>query len=302
MKLRFVASVSHEIRAPLNGITGVVDLLSRSGLNDEQTTWVSDARTSTHQLRQLTDDIPDLSYMEESRFPLLPAVFDLSETIRSAVRAAQGAAQAKGLSLELLMRDGPCPVIGDAQRLTQIVNNLVYNAIKFTAHGSVRVHVEWLQANMSDGNVEVVLSVSDSGRGIAPDALNSIFEPFRQGDDTIKRDFGGTGLGLALCRELSEAMGGSIRVASRPSHGSVFTVVLMLQHAAGDAVAADAPPRHTMRAPSGSKAGASWWSTTTASTKSCWHSGWQRPARRSTRPLTAPKACVRRVPSCSMPS
>lgn len=245
VKLRFVASVSHEICTPLNGITGMVDLLSRSSLNDEQTTWVSDVRTSTHQLRQLTDDILDLSYLKDSRFPLLPAVFDLSETIRSAVRAAQGAAQAKGLSLELLMRDGPCPVIGDARRLTQIVNNLVYNAIKFTAHGSVRVHVEWLQANVSDGNVEVVLSVSDTGRGITPQQIGGIFEPFQQGDETINRDFGGTGLGLALCRELSEAMGGSIRVASRPDHGSVFTVVLMLQRTAGDAVAADAPPETT---------------------------------------------------------
>jgi CheY-like chemotaxis protein/two-component sensor histidine kinase len=198
-------------------------------------------KTSTRQLRQLTDDILDLSHLKDSRFPLAPAVFDLSETIRSAVRAAQGAAQAKGLSLELLMRDGPCTVIGDARRLTQIVNNLVYNAIKFTAHGSVRVHVEWRQANVSDGNVEVVLSVADTGRGITPQQIGGIFEPFQQGDETINRDFGGTGLGLALCRELSEAMGGSIRVASRPGHGSVFTVVVMLQRAAGDEVAADSP-------------------------------------------------------------
>ena len=241
MKLRFVASVSHEIRTPLNGITGMVDLLSRSGLNDAQASWVSDVKTSTHQLRQLTDDILDLSYLKDSRFPLAPALFDLSETIGSAVRAAQGAAQAKGLSLELLMRAAPFPLIGDARRLTQIVNNLVYNAIKFTAHGSVRVHVEWRQASAADADVEVVLSVADTGQGIAPQQIGGIFEHFQQGDETINRDFGGTGLGLALCRELSEAMGGSIRVASRPGHGSVFTVLLMLQRAAGDEVAADSP-------------------------------------------------------------
>jgi signal transduction histidine kinase/DNA-binding NarL/FixJ family response regulator len=241
MKLRFVASVSHEIRTPLNGITGMVDLLSRSGLTDEQATWVSDVRTSTTQLRQLTDDILDLSHLKDARFPLTPALFDLDETIDAAVRAAQGAAQAKGLSLELLMRHEPCMLIGDARRLTQILNNLVYNAIKFTAQGSVRVHVEWRQANASDDGVEVILSVADTGRGVAPHLLGGIFEPFHQGDDSINRDFGGTGLGLALCRELSEAMGGSIRVTSRLGQGSVFTVVVMLQRAEGTALTLDAP-------------------------------------------------------------
>ncbi len=240
MKLRFVTSVSHEIRTPLNGITGMVDLLSRSGLSDEQATWVCDVRTSTNQLRQLTDDILDLSHLKDSRFPLTPAPFELTDTISTAVRAAQGAAQAKGLSLELLMRDAPCPLIGDARRLTQVLNNLVYNAIKFTARGSVRVHVEWRQVIAAEDNVEVVVSVADTGRGVAPHLLGGIFEPFHQGDDSINRDFGGTGLGLALCRELSEAMGGSIRVTSRLGHGSVFTVVLMLQRADGAAVTDDA--------------------------------------------------------------
>ena len=229
MKLRFVTSVSHEIRTPLNGITGMVDLLSRSGLSDEQAAWVCDVRTSTTQLRQLTDDILDLSHLRDSRFPLTPAPFELTDTVSTAVRAAQGAAQAKGLSLELLMRDAPCPLIGDARRLTQVLNNLVYNAIKFTARGSVRVHVEWRQVNAAEDNVEVVVSVADTGRGVAPHLLGGIFEPFHQGDDSINRDFGGTGLGLALCRELSEAMGGSIRVTSRLGHGSVFTFMVKLR-------------------------------------------------------------------------
>jgi signal transduction histidine kinase/PAS domain-containing protein/AmiR/NasT family two-component response regulator len=242
MKLRFVTSVSHEIRTPLNGITGMVDLLARSGLNDQQATLVDDVRTSTRQLRQLTDDILDLSHLKDSRFPLSLAPFDLTDAFEKAVRAAQGAAQAKGLSLELLMRDAPCVLIGDARRLTQLLNNLVYNAIKFTTRGSVRVHVEWPQVNSDSDGVEVVISVADSGRGIAPHLLGSIFEPFHQGDESINRDFGGTGLGLALCRELSDAMGGTIRVASRLGHGSVFTVMVMLQRGEGNEVFADTQP------------------------------------------------------------
>jgi signal transduction histidine kinase/AmiR/NasT family two-component response regulator len=229
MKLRFVASVSHEIRTPLNGIVGMVDVLARSGLTEHQAELIADVETSTRQLRELTDDILDLSHLRDAKFSLALLPFDLSAFVDKVVRAAQGAAQAKGLRLELFMRDAPCMVIGDAQRLQQVLNNLIYNAIKFTAQGWVRVHVECKRVKASAGNLEAVFSVADSGRGIAPGALNSIFEPFRQGDDSINRDFGGTGLGLTLCRELCEAMAGSIRVTSRLGKGSVFTVVVVLQ-------------------------------------------------------------------------
>lgn len=229
MKLRFVASVSHEIRTPLNGITGMVDLLSRSGLTEQQSELIADLETSTKQLRQLTDDILNLSHLKDAKFSLALQPFDMTAFVDKVVRAAQGAAQTKGLRLELFMRDVPCTVIGDTQRLQQVLNNLIYNAIKFTAQGWVRLYVECKSVKATAGNLEVVIAVADSGRGIAPDALISIFEPFRQGDDTINRDFGGTGLGLTLCRELCEAMGGSIHVASRLGKGSVFTVVVVLQ-------------------------------------------------------------------------
>ena len=229
MKLRFVASVSHEIRTPLNGIMGMVDVIARSGLSEQQADLIADVETSTRQLRELTDDILDLSHLKDAKFSLALLPFDLTAFVDKVVRAARGAAQAKGLRLELLMRDAPCMVIGDAQRLQQVLNNLIYNAIKFTAQGWVRVHVECKPVKATAGNLEVVIAVADSGRGIAPSALNSIFEPFRQGDDSINRDFGGTGLGLTLCRELCEAMGGSIRVTSRLAKGSVFTVVVVLQ-------------------------------------------------------------------------
>ena len=229
MKLRFVASVSHEIRTPLNGIMGMVDVIARSGLTEQQADLIADVETSTRQLRELTDDILDLSHLKDAKFSLALQPFDLTAFVDKVVRAAQGAAQAKGLRLELFMRDAPCMVIGDAQRLQQVLNNLIYNAIKFTAQGWVRLYAECKPVKSAAGNLEVVIAVADSGRGIAPDALNSIFEPFRQGDDSINRDFGGTGLGLTLCRELCEAMGGSIRVTSRPGKGSVFTVVVVLQ-------------------------------------------------------------------------
>jgi CheY-like chemotaxis protein len=229
MRLRFVASVSHEIRTPLNGIMGMVDVIVRSGLTEQQSEWIADVETSTQQLRQLTDDILDLSSLKDANFSLSLAPFDISGFADKVVRAAQGSAQAKGLRLELLRHDGPCLVIGDAQRLQQVLNNLIHNAIKFTAQGWVRVHVDCKPLKTSAGNLEVTFSVADSGRGIAPGALSSIFEPFSQGDDSVNRDFGGTGLGLTLCRELSEAMGGSIRVTSRPVKDSVFTLSVMLQ-------------------------------------------------------------------------
>ena len=230
MKLRFVAAVSHEIRTPLNGIMGMVDVIARSGLTEPQSELIADVETSTRQLRELTDDILDLSYLKDAKFSLALQPFDLTAFVDKVVRAAQGAARAKGLMLELFMREAPCLVIGDTQRLQQVLNNLIYNAIKFTAQGWVRLYVECKPVKSTAGNLEVVIAVADSGRGIAPGALNSIFEPFSQGDDTVNRDFGGTGLGLTLCRELCEAMGGSIRVTSRLGKGSVFTVVVVLQH------------------------------------------------------------------------
>jgi len=241
MKLRFVTSVSHEIRTPLNGIMGMVDVIERSGLSERQTELIADLRTSTNQLRQLTDDVLDLSTLREAKFSLALAPFDLSALVTKIVRAAQGAAQASGIALELLMREVPCNVIGDAQRLQQILNNLIYNAIKFTASGAVRVHADW-QHSHSAGQVGVIISIADSGRGIAPAALNSIFEPFHQGDASTNRDFGGTGLGLSLCRELCEAMGGSIRVTSRLGQGSVFTVMVSLERSAQEEVFAGTQP------------------------------------------------------------
>ncbi len=241
MKLRFVTSVSHEIRTPLNGIMGMVDVIERSGLSERQTELIADLRTSTNQLRQLTDDVLDLSTLREAKFSLALAPFDLSALVTKIVRAAQGAAQASGIALELLMLEVPCNVIGDAQRLQQILNNLIYNAIKFTARGAVRVHADW-QHSHSAGQVGVIISIADSGRGIAPAALNSIFEPFHQGDASTNRDFGGTGLGLSLCRELCEAMGGSIRVTSRLGQGSVFTVMVSLERSAQEEVFAGTQP------------------------------------------------------------
>jgi signal transduction histidine kinase/CheY-like chemotaxis protein len=247
MKLRFVTSVSHEIRTPLNGIMGMVDVIERSGLNELQAELIADVRTSTTQLRQLTDDILDLSALQEAKFPLALAPFDLSALVIKVVRAAQGAAQASGIAVELLMREAPCNVIGDAQRLQQILNNLIYNAIKFTAKGWVRVHADWQHPD-SAGNVGVIISIADSGRGIAAESLDSIFEPFHQGDESINRDFGGTGLGLALCRELCEAMGGSIRATSLVGQGSVFTVGVMLQSAEGTAIPVDVPAESALDA------------------------------------------------------
>lgn len=234
LQARFVASVSHEIRTPLNGIAGMAELLAQAPLTAEQQQQLDDLRASTRQLHRLTDDILDLARVRDPTFGLDARTFNVWQLVRSCAGAAKVVARRKDLIVDLELVGPDCVAIGDPDRFAQILNNLLINAVKFTRRGFVRVTGAWELSDIDPERMEVHVSVADSGRGIDPALIAVIFEPFHQGEESINRNFGGTGLGLTLCRELCAAMDGQIQVTSRPHHGSVFSFSVCLQRAAGE--------------------------------------------------------------------
>jgi PAS domain S-box-containing protein len=227
-KSRFLATVSHEFRTPLNGILGMADLLDDTRLDPEQGTYVRALRTSGEALLALVDDILDFAKVEAGKLELQEARFDLCLMVETVAELMAPRAQAKGIEVATLVSaDLPSHVIGDHDRLRQILLNLVGNAIKFTETGGVGVR-------LSRDEDRLVITVADTGPGIPADRLEAIFEEFEQADQSAARRHDGTGLGLAIVRRLATLMGGTVDVESRPGEGAVFRLALPL-------VAADAP-------------------------------------------------------------
>jgi signal transduction histidine kinase/CheY-like chemotaxis protein len=221
-KSRFLATVSHEFRTPLNGILGMADLLSDTRLDPEQTTYVRALRTSGQALLSLIEEILDFAKIEAGRTTLAEDQFDLVAVAEGVVELLAPKAHDKGLALMTLAApDAPLRVTGDAERVRQVLINLVGNAVKFTQAGGVCVRI-----GADDGHT--VISVEDTGVGIPADRLATIFEEFEQGDDQTARTHGGSGLGLAIVRRLVNLMGGDVTVESQPGRGSIFTVTLPL--------------------------------------------------------------------------
>jgi signal transduction histidine kinase len=221
-KSRFLARMSHEIRTPMNGIIGMTELLKESGLSAEQRRYAEHVDEAAHSLLQIVNDILDVSRVEAGRLKLERRDFDLRSTVVGAVRLVEGKAHDKGLGLHWSVADRvPASVNGDPGRLRQVLVNLVGNAVKFTPAGTVRVFVDFAEAQPADG-CALRFEVLDTGVGIPAEAQAHLFEPFMQVDDSMSRRFGGTGLGLAICRQLAEMMGGAIGVESRPGEGARF--------------------------------------------------------------------------------
>lgn len=221
-KSRFLATVSHEFRTPLNGILGMTDLVLDTGLDAEQRTYVEAVRTSGKALLGLIDGILDFSRIEAGRLDLADEPFGLASLAEGVVELLAPRAQDKGIEIALdVAVDVPATVRGDADRVRQILINLAGNAVKFTAAGGVGL-------SLSRTPEGICLAVSDTGPGIPEDRLPRLFEEFEQGDDSASRPHEGTGLGLAITRRLAARMGGRIEAVSAPGAGSTFRALLPL--------------------------------------------------------------------------
>ncbi len=218
-KMRFLANMSHEIRTPLNGILGMAHLLARSPLDDGQRRRVDSLLHSGRHLLTVVNGVLDFSKVSEGKLELARRPFDLRRTIGEALSLFTARAEIRGIALAMrVAQDVPAWVDGDAGRLTQVLNNLVGNAVKFTERGRIALEVGRMPGSPDCLRFEV----RDTGIGIAPADQGRLFEPFRQVDDSATRRHGGTGLGLAISRELVTLMGGEIGLESRPGEGSVF--------------------------------------------------------------------------------
>jgi signal transduction histidine kinase len=225
VKSEFLATMSHELRTPLNAILGFSQILesqSKGPLTPHQAEMVKRIFTNGKTLLNLVNDILDLSKLEAQRLTLTPAPVHLHGLVQSVLSDLQSLAQGKALTLDTDLALADPMVINDERRLRQILTNLVSNAIKFSDQGYVRVSTA---ADPTDPDA-FLLTVADTGIGIAPDQRPHIFDAFRQGDQTLRRRRPGTGLGLAIVQSLVTIMGGTIIVDSQVGQGSTFTVRL----------------------------------------------------------------------------
>ena len=231
-KSQFLANMSHEIRTPLNGVLGMAELLLRTDLNDRQHYLAETVIRSGQSLLRVLNDILDFSKIEAGKLDLDLHDFDLHATIEQSVETLAGNAHTKGLELICeIAPEVPSALIGDPERLGQILNNLVGNAVKFTEEGEVLVRVT--VAEETEHDVLLQFEVKDTGIGISGEAQERVFEDFCQADGSTSREYGGTGLGLAISRGLCAMMGGTISVTSEPGEGSTFAFTASLQKQAG---------------------------------------------------------------------
>ncbi len=229
-KTEFIANISHELRTPMNGILGMAQLILKTSLSPKQYQQIDILYQSGKNLLTLINELLDLSKIEAGKMELERRPFDLLQTISEAVNLLEARAQEKGLGLEIqthgqLIQE-PYQVMGDNNRLRQVVLNLISNAIKFTSQGSVTVRLE--VEDSIDDLVRLRIAVIDTGIGIPQHQIPHLFDKFHQLDASTSRKYGGTGLGLYICRQLVELMGGQIGVETEEGKGCTFWFMLTL--------------------------------------------------------------------------
>ena len=223
LKSDFLAHISHELRTPINAVLGFAELLLGTPMADHQRDYVRKVQASGRHLLMIINDVLDLSKVEAGKLNIEQTEFRLPAVLRAAVDTIAAAAADKGIELVVLTDPAlPARFIGDPLRITQILMNLLTNALKFTDRGEIILAV----AQSADGALQ--FRITDTGIGMTPDQIGRLFQRFTQAEDSTARLYGGTGLGLAICRQLADLMQGEVGVESQPGQGSTFWVTLPL--------------------------------------------------------------------------
>ncbi|OOE51337.1 ATP-binding protein [Salinivibrio kushneri] len=228
-KAQFLATMSHEIRTPMNGVIGMLDMLRRSSLTPSQYSLTSTVRESALSLLSIINDILDFSRTEAGKLQFERVTFSLSDTVEQVMDTLSHQANKRKVTLSLFINpDLPEQLVGDPNRLKQILYNLVGNAIKFSGGqhrqpGFVAVNIDAMD-NQDAQKAQLEFTITDNGIGIAPDKVDTIFQPFSQAESSTTREFGGSGLGLAICKNIIDLLGGDIDIESEQGVGTRFTV------------------------------------------------------------------------------
>lgn len=222
-KSEFLANMSHEIRTPMNGILGMAELLKSTDIDEKQSEFINIIHNSGQSLLTIINDILDFSKIEAGAMKMDPTPFDLPSCLHDVMALISPKAQEKGLSLIVdFPVNAPTNYIGDSGRIRQVLTNLIGNAVKFTSEGHVKAGVK---VDLGDTDAAMIeINIEDTGIGITPEQLSTVFDKFTQADGSTTRLYGGTGLGLAISKSIVEIMGGDVSAVSESNKGSVFTV------------------------------------------------------------------------------